>query len=146
MTIIKILLFICSREMDSTTEGPGNTTDVNIVIKSWKDLYLVVLYYVPVAIAIDRFATPVWCAIGLLGNLISVRIWVLRRMRKCNRYVLLISSTFKKNWGLLWWRTGMFVRLFVCFCRFRLYFNTERAFKQYSYCTPTLQNQSYSKL
>lgn len=83
--------------MDSTTEGPGNTTDVNIVIKSWKDLYLVVLYYVPVAIAIDRFATPVWCAIGLLGNLISVRIWVLRRMRKCNRYVLLISSTFKKT-------------------------------------------------
>ncbi|KAK7496064.1 hypothetical protein BaRGS_00012765 [Batillaria attramentaria] len=74
--------------MENTTDYDlYNYTAYNesvVEINSWRDLYMVVNYYIPLALSVDRFLTPVLCVIGFVGNAISARIWVMRRMRKCN--------------------------------------------------------------
>lgn len=67
----------------STNQSTSNSSIIQVT--GWKDLYMVVMYHIPLAMAVDRYTTPVWCVIGFVGNVISVRIWVMRRMRKCNR-------------------------------------------------------------
>ncbi|XP_067664819.1 probable G-protein coupled receptor B0563.6 [Haliotis asinina] len=55
-----------------------------VEINRWDDLSLVLRAYVPFALDIDKYVTPVWCAIGIIGNIVSAKVWLLRRMRKCN--------------------------------------------------------------
>ncbi|GFO37801.1 orphan G-protein coupled receptor 50 [Plakobranchus ocellatus] len=60
-----------------------NFSDI-VIVRDWKTLCYVLSELAPFSLAVDRFVTPIWCVMGVLGNLISVRVWTLRRMRKCN--------------------------------------------------------------
>ncbi|XP_070206319.1 C-C chemokine receptor type 1-like [Littorina saxatilis] len=120
-----------------------NVTSNVLIVTAWKDLYTVVMYHIPVAMAVDRYTTPVCCVIGFVGNIISVRIWVMRRMRKCNSsasylatlavsdllflllvipnelwYAWLVSSLELQGWCQLWnvlyMTTQYFSLLLVC--------------------------------
>lgn len=48
-----------------------NASDV-VSVRDWKSLYNVLTHLAPFSLTVDRYVTPIWCAIGVLGNLVSV--------------------------------------------------------------------------
>ena len=46
----------------------------------------------PAAVLIDRVVTPIWYAIGLIGNPITMKIWLSRRMRENNSSAIYLGA------------------------------------------------------
>ena len=42
------------------------------------------------AVHVDRYVTPIWYVIGLIGNILTIRIWSYRRMKRVNNLIYLI--------------------------------------------------------
>lgn len=71
---------------------PGGNT--SIYTYHW--FICVVSINIPVAVYIDRIVTPIWYIIGLLGNIIIIKIWTSRRMRRnstCALYLTVLAVT-----------------------------------------------------
>ncbi|CAG5136113.1 unnamed protein product, partial [Candidula unifasciata] len=45
-----------------------NSSDI-VIVRDWKSLYYVLTHLAPFSLTVDRYVTPIWCAIGVLGNL-----------------------------------------------------------------------------
>jgi hypothetical protein len=85
--------FSSSDSFNLSTYGPTTANKTGeFRVETYSDLYEVFQHHIPVAIMVDKCITPVLCIIGFVGNTISVRIWIMRRMRKCNRSVTRLSS------------------------------------------------------
>ncbi|KAK7008701.1 G-protein coupled receptor 142 [Biomphalaria glabrata] len=79
--------------MDSVGLSKNVTNESQVInVRDWKTLYFVLTHLAPFSLAVDRYVTPIWCVIGILGNLVSARIWTLRRMRKCNSSAAYLAS------------------------------------------------------
>ncbi|XP_041374238.1 lysophosphatidic acid receptor 6-like [Gigantopelta aegis] len=74
------------------SRGPLAASREIINVTGWDVLARVLETHVPSALKIDKYVTPVWCVIGILGNVFSAKVWALRRMRKCNSSALYLVS------------------------------------------------------
>ena len=55
-------------------------------------LLLVLLEFCPVAILVDRCITPVWYVVGIVGNALSAKIWLEKRMRTNNSSAIYLAT------------------------------------------------------
>ncbi|ESO87568.1 hypothetical protein LOTGIDRAFT_166448 [Lottia gigantea] len=90
------MLYVYVRTHAISCQMYGGNTSItyngDVRINSWKDLSKVLEYHVPFALYLDKYCTPVWCFIGIIGNLVSSKIWMMRRMRKCNSSALYLTA------------------------------------------------------
>ncbi|XP_045216474.2 growth hormone secretagogue receptor type 1-like isoform X2 [Mercenaria mercenaria] len=56
----------------------------------------------PTAMMIDRIVTPVWYAIGVIGNPITMKIWLSKRMRESNSSAIYIGSIAIVHFIFIW--------------------------------------------
>ncbi|XP_052791834.1 growth hormone secretagogue receptor type 1-like [Mya arenaria] len=56
----------------------------------------------PTAMMIDRIVTPVWYIIGAIGNPITMKIWLSRRMRESNSSAIYIGSIAVVHFIFIW--------------------------------------------
>ena len=50
------------------------------------------LVHCPSAVIVDRAFTPVWYAVGIVGNILAARIWTQRRMWQSNSSAIYLSA------------------------------------------------------
>lgn len=70
-------------------------------VTSIKDLLPIIEYYAPIAMAINKYVTPVWYAVGLVGNVISALIWSNQRLRTCNTAAFYLTSLALADFSFL---------------------------------------------
>lgn len=56
----------------------------------------------PTAMMIDRIITPIWYIIGVIGNPITMKIWLSRRMRESNSSAIYIGSIAVVHFIFIW--------------------------------------------
>lgn len=56
----------------------------------------------PTAMMIDRIITPIWYLIGVIGNPITMKIWLSRRMRQSNSSAIYIGSIAVVHFVFIW--------------------------------------------
>ena len=56
----------------------------------------------PTALLIDRIVTPIWYIIGIIGNPITMKIWLSRRMRESNSSAIYIGSIAIVHFVFIW--------------------------------------------
>lgn len=56
----------------------------------------------PAAMLIDRIVTPIWYAIGVVGNPITMKIWLSKRMRESNSSAIYIGSIAIVHFIFIW--------------------------------------------
>ena len=71
------------------------------VINSARDFISVVQYHVPYAIFINKFVTPFWYVIGLIGNFVSALFWSSQRMHRYNTSAVYLTALALADFGYL---------------------------------------------
>ncbi|KAH3836278.1 growth hormone secretagogue receptor type 1-like isoform X2 [Dreissena polymorpha] len=56
----------------------------------------------PIAMTIDRIVTPVWYAISAIGNPITMKIWLSKRMRETNSSAIYIGAIAVVHYVFIW--------------------------------------------
>lgn len=56
----------------------------------------------PTAMLIDRIITPIWYAVGFIGNPITMKIWLSKRMRESNSSAIYIGSIAVVHFIFIW--------------------------------------------
>lgn len=56
----------------------------------------------PTAMMIDRIITPIWYIIGIIGNPITMKIWLSKRMRQSNSSAIYIGSIAVVHFIFIW--------------------------------------------
>ncbi|XP_060558111.1 growth hormone secretagogue receptor type 1-like isoform X4 [Ruditapes philippinarum] len=56
----------------------------------------------PAAMMIDRIVTPIWYVIGIIGNPITMKIWLSKRMRESNSSAIYIGSIAIVHFIFIW--------------------------------------------
>ena len=59
------------------------------LVHSWNDFLAL---HCPVALYVERYVTPVWYVIGVVGNVIAASVWMDRRMRKSNSSAVYLAT------------------------------------------------------
>lgn len=73
-------------EEKMTTELESSSSSRNLTVNEIMELYC------SGAILIDRVVTPIWYLIGIIGNIISAKIWLERRMRRNNSSAIYLAA------------------------------------------------------
>lgn len=71
-----------------STAAPSNKTHV-LVRLSWTQFLAI---HSPLALHVDRYVTPIWYIIGVIGNILSAKIWLERRMRQNNSSAIYLAT------------------------------------------------------
>nr|KAG5705914.1 hypothetical protein BaRGS_010804 [Batillaria attramentaria] len=120
-------------DQEDRVQTMENTTDYDLYnytaynesvveINSWRDLYMVVNYYIPLALSVDRFLTPVLCVIGSASYLatlaLSDLLFLVLLIPHEVQYAWSMSSLDLQGWCQVWnvlyMATQYFSLLLVC--------------------------------
>ncbi|XP_071104733.1 probable G-protein coupled receptor 142 [Haliotis cracherodii] len=77
-----------SADFNSTTSSPPKLIEVHTL----EILLWVLEKHVPFAIAVNKCVTPIWYAIGTIGNIMSAAIWLSPRLRSFNSPAYYLAS------------------------------------------------------
>ncbi|XP_041374191.1 neuropeptides capa receptor-like [Gigantopelta aegis] len=77
--------FMASTQKNLSYSSPFNVT-------SWDDLLFILEYHIPVALALNKAITPIWYAIGLVGNVTSAAVWLSSGLRMSNTAAYYLAS------------------------------------------------------
>ena len=73
--------------MNATTTAISRSADDEEAyynISSVRDVIVIIEYHAPYAMLVNKYVTPVWYVVGLIGNVISALFWSSQRVRTCN--------------------------------------------------------------
>ena len=79
----------------TTTSPFGNVTNDSLDVPGVFERYTFTEFFgifCPVALAVDRYVTPIWYAIGVFGNAMSAKIWTEKRMRSNNSSAIYLAT------------------------------------------------------
>ena len=76
--------------MANTQNNLSSSPPFNVT--GWDDLIFILEYHIPVALALNKAITPIWYAIGLIGNLTSAAVWLSSGLRMSNTAAYYLAS------------------------------------------------------
>lgn len=77
---------------EATSSSFNTTLGPTLYERYNNSLMFILLEFSPVAIMVDRCITPIWYVIGIIGNALSAKIWLEKRMRKDNSSAIYLAT------------------------------------------------------